>query len=77
MNYKFPQFNAELIDPKIEDLNASYSLKCEKVLITATLNANGNRIYMVNLGEMENSDEWSDAEVLDFATKELEKFIVK
>lgn len=72
--YKFENFNVELIDPVIESVKASYKLESNGVNITATLNANGNKLFNVHLGQMENTDTWGDEEVMQFAQSELEKY---
>jgi hypothetical protein len=74
--YKFQNFNVELIDPVIETVKPSYVLGSDTVNITAALNANGNRLFEVYLGEMENTDNWTDNDVMEFATKQLENFKV-
>jgi hypothetical protein len=74
--YKFENFNIELIDPVIESVKSSYEINGNSVTVTATLNANGNKLFNVQLGEMPNTDTWGDKEVLEFATKQLETFIV-
>jgi hypothetical protein len=74
--YKFENFNIELIDPVIESVKSSYEINGNSVTVTATLNANGNKLFNVQLGEMPNTDIWGDKEVLEFATKQLETFIV-
>jgi hypothetical protein len=74
--YKFQNFNAELIDPTIESVKPSYVLGGETVRVTATLNANDNKLFGVYLGEMENTDDWTDVEVMAFAVAQLETFKV-
>ena len=74
--YKFQNFNVELIDPVIETVKPSYVLGSDTVNITAALNANENRLFEVYLGEMENTDNWTDNDVMEFATKQLENFKV-
>jgi len=74
--YKFENFNIELIDPVIESVKSSYEINGNSVTVTATLNANGNKLFNVQLGEMPNTDTWGDKEVLEFATKQLETFIL-
>ena len=76
MKYKFENFNVELIDPVIESVKSSYEINGNSVTVTATLNANGNKLFNVQLGQMPNTDTWGDKEVLEFATKQLETFIV-
>jgi hypothetical protein len=75
--YKFQNFNVELIDPVIETVKPSYVLGSDTVNITAALNANGNRLYNVYLGEMPNKDNWTDDDVMEFATKQLENFKIQ
>lgn len=72
--YKFENFNVELIDPTIESVKSSFSIGSEFVNITATLNANENKLFGVYLGQMENTDSWGDDEVMQFATEQLETF---
>ena len=74
--YKFQNFNVELINPTIENVNASYTIDSVNVQVYATLNANGNRLYNVYLGEMPNTDKWGDDEVMAFAVVQLETFLV-
>ena len=76
MKYKFEQFNVELIDPKIKEVQASYKLDSDMVQVNATLDANGNKLFNVFLGEMENTDNWGDDDIMDFALQQLEKFKV-
>jgi len=76
MKYKFENFNAELINPKIENVKASYTIDSVNVQVYATLNANENKLFGVYLGEMPNTDNWKDVEVMDFALQQLEKFKV-
>ena len=76
MKYRFENFNVELVNLTIEELTASYSLDGLTVHIHATLNANENKLFYVYLGQMENTDDWSDAEVMDFAVNALETFKV-
>jgi hypothetical protein len=74
--YKFQNFNVELIDPVIETVKPSYVLGSETVIVTATLNASGNRLFGVFLGQMENTEDWGDKEVMAFAVVQLETFKV-
>ena len=76
IKYKFENFNVELIDPIIESVTPTFTIGDEFVSVSATLNANGNKLFNVKLGQMENTDTWGDAEVLQFAQSELEKFKV-
>ena len=76
MKYKFENFNVELLDPKIEAVKPSYILGSDTVKVHATLNANENKLFGVYLGEMENTDNWGDVEVMAFAVAQLEKFKV-
>ena len=76
MKYKFENFNVELINPVIEDVQATYKLDSVNVQVHATLNANDNKLFGVYLGEMENTEDWSDDEVMAFAVAQLETFKV-
>lgn len=74
--YKFDNFTTELIDPTIESLTPSYKIGDEKVKISAVLNSDGNKLYGVYLGEMDNIPNWTDAHVQTFAEAALENFRV-
>jgi len=76
MNYKFQNFNAELIDPTIESVSTAFTIGAETVTVTAVLNVSGGKLYGVELGQMPNTDTWGDAEVQAFATAQLETFKV-
>jgi len=75
--YKFENFKAELENPAIESVKPTYVLGSDFVDVYATLNANGNKLFGVFLGQMENTDGWSDKEVMDFALAQLENFLVQ
>lgn len=77
MTYRFPNFSAELIDPTIELVQPSYVIGGQAVQVSATLNANGNKLFGVDLGVMDNTDNWGDDEVMAFAVAQLETFKVK
>jgi len=72
--YKFKNLSVELIDPVIEDIKASFTIGAKSVDVTATLNANGNKLFGVNLGQMPNKEAWGDEDVTAFATAQLEGF---
>ena len=76
MNYKFENFNVELVNPIIENVTPTFTVGDEFVQVSATLNANGNKLFGVFLGSMDNTDNWSDDEVMDFAVNALETFKV-
>lgn len=76
MIYKFENFNAELIDPTIESVSTSFTIGSESVTVSAVLSVIGGKLYGVELGQMPNSDNWGDAEVMAYATEQLEKFKV-
>ena len=74
--YKFENHSAELVDPIIESLTPTYKLGDAKVQVHAVLNSNGNKLYGVHLGEMDNTNSWTDADVSAFAIKKLNDFKV-
>ena len=76
MKYKFENFNVELVNPTIERVTALYILDGDGVQVCATLNANENKLFNVYLGDMENTEDWSDEDVMTFAIKQLETFKV-
>ena len=76
MEYKFENHNAVLIDPIIESVKSSFTIGDEYVIVTATLNANGNKLFWVDLGQMPNTDNWGDDDVMKFTQDALENFKV-
>ena len=74
MEYKFENHKAVLVEPKIESVKSSFSIGDEWVNVTAVLSANGSKLYGVDLGQMPNTDNWGDEELMIFATKALETF---
>tara|TARA_R110000868_G_scaffold170507_1_gene405810 strand:+ start:670 stop:900 length:231 start_codon:yes stop_codon:yes gene_type:complete len=76
MNYKFQAFESELSNPTIESVSTAFTIGAESVTVTAILNANGSKLYGVELGQMPNTDTWGDAEVIAFAAAQLETFKV-
>lgn len=74
--YIFENFNVELVDAVIESVQPTYTLGSEFVQVHATLNANGSKLFGVFLGQMENTDDWGDEEVMSFAVAQLETFLV-
>lgn len=76
MIYKFPNFNTELVYPVIESVSTSFTIGSESVTVSAVLSVIGGKLYGVELGQMPNSDNWGDAEVMAYATEQLEKFKV-
>ena len=74
MRYRFENFNVELVNPIIENVTPTFTIGSEFVQVSATLNANENKLFNVFLGSMENTEDWSDSEVMDFATAQLETF---
>jgi len=76
MEYKFENHKAVLVDPKIESVQSSFSIGDEWVNVTAVLSANESKLYGVDLGQMPNTDDWGDEELMIFATEALETFKV-
>lgn len=74
--YKFQNHQSELENPVIERVRSSFEIGDEHVSVTATLNANGNRLFWVELGFMPNTENWTDEDLQSFATQELEKYKV-
>lgn len=72
--HKFENHEGELENPVIEKLSASYSLGSEQVKIFATLTANGSSLYGVDLGEMPNTSNWTDADVMAWAENKLQDY---
>lgn len=76
MEYKFENHKAVLVDPKIEEVKSSFSIGSEFVQVSATLSANGAKLYWVDLGQMPNTESWGDDELQSFALTALERFKV-
>lgn len=74
MTYKFPNHKAELIDPIIEKVRSSFEIGNEYVSVSAVLNSNGNRLYWVDLGQMPNTEDWTDEDLQTFATEALKEY---
>ena len=76
MKYKFENHKAELENPTIESVKSSFSIGDEFVQVSATLSANGAKLYWVDLGQMPNTESWGDEELQSFALTALERFKV-
>jgi hypothetical protein len=74
MTYKFPNHNAELIDPIIEKVRSSFEIGDEHVSVSAVLNSNGNKLFWVDLGQMPNTEDWTDEDLLNFAANALKEY---
>ena len=73
--YLIPDF-CEMESPIIENLMSSFKLGDEFVKVTGTLVDKQYRFEPVEFGQMPNTDNWGDADVLEFAQQQLEKFKV-
>jgi len=71
--YKFDNFNVELIDPQIDSVQTVYTKGTEMLSVSGVLDANGNKLFGVDFGIMDNSKEWTDANIEAFALAALEK----
>jgi hypothetical protein len=74
--YKFQNHNSLLIDPIIESVKSSFSIGDETVSVSAVLNSNGSKLFWVDLGQMPNTDTWTDEDLQAFAESQLETFKV-
>jgi hypothetical protein len=74
MTYKFPNHNAELIDPIIEKVRSSFEIGDEHVSVSAVLNSNGNKLFWVDLGQMPNKEDWTDEDLQNFAANALKEY---
>ena len=68
--------NVELVSPELQDVVATYSVGGNNVVVYATLISNENKLFNVFMGNMKNTDNWGDSEVMDFALQQLENFKV-
>lgn len=73
--YKFPQFQAELIDPKIEVQAVNDSIK-EKSCSVDILLTTDTAKFGVNLSGFTYSDTWEDKDIYAWVIVELEKYAV-
>jgi hypothetical protein len=74
MTYKFPNHKAELIDPIIEKIRSSFEIGDEYVSVSAVLNSNGNKLFWVDLGQMPNTEAWTDEDLQNFAANALKEY---
>lgn len=74
--YKFEHFNAELINPIIDSITTVYTKGGLTLEVRGVLNANGNKLFGVDFGIMDNSTDWTDANIESFALIELENYLV-
>ncbi len=77
MTYYLPFQRATVEKPTLENITATYGIGLDGVNVTANIRANGCLIGFVDLGQMENTDNWTDEDVINFANLALEKFKVK
>lgn len=75
--YKFPNHQAELIDPNVDKVTTNFSIGDEYVSVSAVLNANGNKLYGVFIGMMPNTVNWTDSDLTAFVNTQLQNFIVQ
>jgi len=71
--YLIPDF-CEVENPVIEGLIPSFKLGDETVKVKGTILAGELVLYPVYFGEMENTYDWADEDVLAFAVAQLETF---
>jgi hypothetical protein len=74
MTYKFPNHKAELIDPIIEKVRSSFEIGDKHVNVSAVLNSNGNKLFWVDLGQMPNTEDWTDEDLQNFAANALKEY---
>jgi hypothetical protein len=73
--YKFEDLGIELENPTIINVgNNGFKIGDKTVMVYADL-SNGTAImYRVYMGDMQNTDHWTDETVIAFATQQLETF---
>ena len=75
MTYKFPQFNIEIENPRVEVitiLDTISSKSCEVLINLVT----DSTTFGVTLSGFTYSEDWNDAEVEAWVLTELEKYAV-
>lgn len=75
MTYKFPQFNVEIIDPRIEVITILDTI-AQKTCSVEVLLATESAYFGVTLSGFTYSEDWNDAEVEAWVLTELEKYSV-
>lgn len=64
----------ELNNPTIKNVgNEGYKNGDEFINVYADIISDGN-LYILPIGKMENTDDWTDEDVMQFATEQLETF---
>jgi hypothetical protein len=71
--YKFDNFNVQLINPIIDSITTVYTKGSLTLEVSGVLDANGNKLFGVYFGVMDNSKEWTDVNIEAFALAALEK----
>jgi hypothetical protein len=73
--YKFEDLVIELENPKIINIgNNGFKIGDKTVMVYADLSNGTATMYRVYMGDMENTDHWTDETVIAFATQQLETF---
>lgn len=72
--YRFPQFQIDIIDPVMTEVQASYRIGGETGSVSVVLTTAGARMHGVVFDGFPNTDGWGDNDVVAWATAELEKY---
>ena len=77
MTYKFPQFNVEILNPKISvNLNTIQDKAIDQLLSVDVLLTTDSATFGVTASDMPYSDTWEDNEVEGMVVKWLKQFEV-
>lgn len=72
--YRFPQFQIDIIDPVMSEVQASYQIGGDTGSVSVVLSTAGARLFGVVFEGFPNVGGWGDEDVLAWATQELEKY---
>jgi hypothetical protein len=73
--YKFEDLGIEIENPTIINVgNNGFKIGDKTVMVYADLSNGTSIMYRVYMGDMQNTDHWTDETVIAFATQQLETF---
>ncbi len=73
--YKFEDLGIELENPEIINVgNNGFKIGDKTVMVYADLSNGTATMYRVYMGDMPNTDNWTDETAIAFATAQLETF---
>jgi hypothetical protein len=73
--YRLPQFNTELIDPKIESVAARYQIGADTASVEVVLSTLTSKLFGVVFEGFPNTDVWGDDDVMRWAEEKLQEHL--